>query len=110
MMLHVSSSAPTTPEDALRWAKEAIAAKPRRFLLDTHVYVRMAQRDISERSIWHALNNAHTCVAFVPDRPPLTSGTSWRITGPDHEGDETSVGVEAFTDHLGRRLLIITVF
>ena len=47
---------------------------------------------------------------YVPENGQLTDGTAWRITGPDHEGDETSVGVETFVDHLGRRLLIITVF
>lgn len=101
---------PTSPTDALLWAQEAIAGNPRRCILDTHVYKRLRQRRISERSLWTAIRNATRCVPYAPERGPLASGTSWRITGPDEDGDETSVGVETFLDHLGRRLLIITVF
>lgn len=108
ILLHVSNQAPTTPEEALAWAQAAMVA--RRYLLDTHVYIRLAQRNMTDRSIWFAIKNATTCVPYVADRPPLTSGTSWRITGPDHDGELTSVGFEAFVDHLGQRILIVTVF
>jgi hypothetical protein len=74
------------------------------------VYKRLRQRNISERSIWAAIRNATSCIAYVPERGPLANGTSWRIAGPDDEGEVTSVGVETFLDHLGRRLLVITVF
>ncbi|MFO0756578.1 MAG: hypothetical protein U0359_08815 [Byssovorax sp.] len=83
---------------------------PRRYLFDTHVYIRMHQRNVSDRSIWYAIKNATSCLPYVPDRGQLTDGTAWRISGPDHEGDLLSVGVETFLDHLGRRLMIITVF
>lgn len=83
---------------------------PRRYLLDTHVHVRMRDRNISDRSIWYAIKNATSCVPYAPERGQLTNGTAWRISGPDHEGEPTSVGVETFLDHLGRRLMIITVF
>lgn len=101
---------PTHPTDALLWAQEAIASNPRRCILDTHVYKRLRQRRISERSLWTAIRSATLCVSYAPERAPLANGTSWRITGPDEDGEETSVGVETFIDHLGRRLLIITVF
>lgn len=101
---------PKSPEDALAWAQAAMTSTPRRYLIDTHVYGRLAQRQMTDRSIWFAIKNATTCSPYSPDRPLLTDGTSWRITGPDHEGDATSVGVETFVDHLGNRLLIITVF
>jgi hypothetical protein len=101
---------PATPEEALAWAQEAMVSTPRRYLLDTHVYIRMRERNVSDRSIWYAIKNATQCEPYVPDRGQLTDGTAWRITGPDHEGEKTSVGVETFIDHLGRRLLIITVF
>jgi hypothetical protein len=101
---------PTTPTAALSWAQEAIASNPRRCILDTHVYTRLRQRRISERSLWAAIRGATLCVPYIPERGPLAGGTSWRITGPDEDGEETSVGVETFIDHLGRRLLIITVF
>jgi len=78
--------------------------------LAERVYKRLRERNISERSIWYAIRNATTCIAYVPDRTPLAGGTCWRITGPDAEGEVTWVGVETFVDHLGRRLLVITVF
>ncbi len=71
---------------------------------------RLTQRRIAFRSVWYAVRNATKCVAYVPARPALTGGTSWRITGLDHIGEEVSLGVEAFEDHLGRRCLLITVF
>jgi hypothetical protein len=101
---------PTTPTDALTWAREAISSHPRRCILDTHVYKRLRQRNMSERSIWATIRNARSCAPYVPERGPLAAGTSWRIAGPDDEGEMTSVGVETFLDHLGRRLLVITVF
>lgn len=104
------AGAPKTSAEALAWAQEAMTSTPRRYLMDTHVYRRLSDRNITERSIWFAIKNATACITYVPDRGLLTDGTAWRITGPDHEGDETSVGVETFLDHLGRRLLIITVF
>jgi hypothetical protein len=101
---------PTNPTDALAWAQEAITSNPRRCIYDTHVYKRLRERRISERSIWYAIRNATSCIVYIPDRKPLACGTCWRITGPDAEGEVTSVGVETFVDHLGRRLLVITVF
>ena len=110
ILLPMPSGPPTTAADALAWAQEAMTCTPRRYLLDTHVYIRMRDRNMSDRSIWYAIKNATRCVPYVPDRGRLTDGTAWRISGPDHEGEETSVGVETFIDHLGRRLMIITVF
>src|SRR4051794_11082636 len=101
---------PRSAAEALAWAQEAMTSKPRRYLFDTHVYLRMHDRNVSDRSIWYAIKNATICVTYMPDHGQLTDGTAWRITGPDHEGEETSVGVETFVDHLGRRLMIITVF
>jgi hypothetical protein len=109
-MIHVSDQAPTAPEDALAWAQAAMVASPRRVIFDSHAYQRMSKRRISDRSIWYAIKNATTCEVYAPERPLLTDGTSWRISGPDHEGEVTVVGVETFVDHLGRRLLIVTVF
>lgn len=104
------SGPPKTAAEALAWAREAMVSKPRRYLFDTHVYLRMHDRNISDRSIWYALKNATSCKEYVPEKGRLTDSTAWRITGADHEGVETSVGVETFVDHLGRRMLIITVF
>jgi len=32
------------------------------------------------------------------------------VTGPEIEGDDMTIGVEAFRDRLGQRVLIVTVF
>jgi hypothetical protein len=77
--------------------------------MDTHVYLRLHDRNMTDRSIRFAIKNATSCVPYIPKRQ-LTDGTPWRITGVDHEGTTTSVGVETFLDHLGRRLMIVTVF
>jgi hypothetical protein len=82
----------------------------RRYIVDPHVHKRLQDRKMTFRSIRYAIRNATTCVAYAPDREPLAGGTSWRVTGPDFAGDETSVGVETFEDHLGRRVILVTVF
>lgn len=105
-----AARAPVTAADALLWAQEAMTSTPRRYIYDAHVYKRLMERRMTDRSIFFAIRNATRCVPYIPDAGPLTDGTSWRITGPDHLGEVTSVGVETFVDHLGRRLLIITVF
>src|SRR5262249_2360168 len=38
-----------------------------------------------------------------PEDGPQAGGTSWRVWGPDFDGELTDVGVEAFADHLGLR-------
>ena len=52
---------------------------------------------------------AASCTEYA-DRTPIADGTSWRVTGPALDGTAMVVGEEAFTDHLGRRALLITVF
>jgi len=99
---------PTSAADALIWAKEAMIAG--RYLVDPHVRKRMVQRAVEWRSLWYAIKNATTCLRYTPDSEARLGGTSWRIIGPDHEGEEIAVGVEAFADHLGRRVLLLTVF
>jgi hypothetical protein len=99
---------PTTTTDALLWIQEALLA--RRYIVDPHFSKRMSDRNIAFRSVWYAIRNAHVCAAYVPDRGSLAGGTSWRVMGKDHQGAEISVGLEAFVDHLGRRVLLITVF
>ena len=37
------------------------------------------------------------------------SGTAWRVFGRDSDGDPAALGVEAFLDNLGRRILLITI-
>ncbi len=104
----MKSEPPKTAAEALVWAQEAMIA--RRYIVDAHAYLRKHQRNITDRSVWYAIKNATDCKPYEPENGPLTDGTAWRIIGPDHEEEKTSVGVETFVDHLGRRLMIITVF
>lgn len=38
-----------------------MTSEPRRYLYDAHVYKRMRQRNLTERSIWFAIKNATQC-------------------------------------------------
>jgi hypothetical protein len=42
----------------------------RRYIVDTHVYLRLHQRNMTDRSIWYAIKNATACEPYVPSRPP----------------------------------------
>lgn len=99
---------PTRPDEALAWAQEALREK--RYVVDPHFYKRLQDRNITWRSAWYAIQRATVCVPYEPERGPLAGGTSWRITGTDLSDETTSIGVETFLDHLGRRVLLITVF
>ena len=81
-----------------------------RYVVDPHVRKRMAQRAVEWRSLWYGVKNATACLPYTPDNGDRMGGTSWRILGPDHEGEEITLGVETFVDHLGRRVLLLTVF
>ena len=41
---------------------------------------------------------------------PRAGGTCWRFSGVDLDGVDLVVGAEVFVDHLGRRVLLLTVF
>jgi hypothetical protein len=101
-------SPPSTPKEALVWAKEALLAK--RYIIDPHFQSRLGQRGIAWRSAWYAIQRATSCVAYVRDGGSLAGGTTWRIKGTDLSEEEVTLGVETFIDHLGRRLLLVTVF
>lgn len=97
---------PTTPEEALAWAQEALAAG--RYIIDPHFTDRCRQRRITLRDARHAILHATQSAPY--NREPLAGGTCWRLWGLDLGGEDTAVGFEAFQDHLGRRLLLMTVF
>jgi hypothetical protein len=107
-MMPLRDTPPTTASEALRWAQAAMLDA--RYLVDPHMRKRMVQRRVLWRSIWYAVKNATVCVPYAPDGGAHLEGTSWRILGVDPEGEELAVGVEAFVDHLGRRILLLTVF
>lgn len=97
---------PTTPEEALAWAQEALAAG--HYIIDPHFSDRCRKRRISFQDARHAVVLAVRCAPY--ERAPLAGGTCWRLWGPDLDEEETTIGFEAFKDHLGRRILLMTVF
>ena len=69
---------------------------------------RCRKRRISFQDARHAIALATRCAPYA--RVPLADGTCWRLWGFDLDGEETAIGFEAFKDHLGRRILLMTVF
>jgi len=104
-MLH-DVPGPISPAEAIGWIQQAVA-EGRYFVHEPHFSKRCTQRKVTLPDWKNAIANATKCIAH--DRPPTCGGTAWRVTGPDIEGDELSVGVEAFRDHLGQRVLLVTV-
>jgi hypothetical protein len=49
------------------------------------------------------------CVQFIHPERIFAGGTAWRVTGLDTDGNVAMVGVEAFRDNLGRRVLLVTI-
>jgi hypothetical protein len=99
---------PTDPAECIGWVKEAVSNG--RHIIDDHYYKRCQERGFSTRVWRRVLYTAISCTQYIPDKGPLAGGTSWRIIGLDFDGKEAAIGVETFVDHLGRRVLIITVF
>lgn len=104
MLIHVPG--PANAVDALQWIQEAVAGG--RYIPTNHLFDQCQARHISIHDVKRAIRLATSCVPY--NEPPRNGGTCWRVTGPDYDGDDTSVGVEAFQDHLGRRSILCTVF
>jgi hypothetical protein len=103
-----SPEQPATPAEAIGWVNEAVSNG--RYIIDGHYFKRCEQRRFSAQ-VWRSiLRTRISCAPYIPDKGPLAGGTSWRIIGLDFDGEEAAIGVETFADHLGRRVLIITVF
>jgi hypothetical protein len=99
---------PVTAPEALLWIKDAMASG--RYILDTHYLQKRARtRSIPLADVKCAIATATKCVEYK-GRQPQAGGTNWRVVGIDTDNDETTVGVEAFKDHLGRRIIVVTVF
>jgi hypothetical protein len=105
-MIH--HAGPVAAVEALAWIKDAMASG--RYILDTHyVHERGRTRPVPLADLECAIGTATRCVEYK-GRLPRAGGTNWRVVGTDTDGDETTVGVEAFADHLGRRIIVVTVF
>lgn len=97
---------PATSADALVWIREAMAAG--RYLVDPHFRKRCAQRGFTVFDARKIVQTATSCRSYRADQL-LAGGTSWRITGSATDASEAMVGVEAFQDHLGNRVILITI-
>ena len=104
MLLHVG---PADATEARAWIQDAVAAG--RYIVHPHLTRRCAERRISLWEIKQAIRDTGSCLPYS-ERTPTAGGTNWRLTGRTRDGEELTIGVEAFLDHLGRRALLITVF
>ena len=99
-------SGPTDAVDALAWIKDAVAAG--RYIPDPHFYRRCDERGFTIFDAKRIVATATKCEPYDAEIL-LANGTAWRITGTDTDGSEAKLGVEAFEDHLGQRVIIITI-
>ena len=80
-----------------------------RYVLDPHFLKRCAERRVTMKDVRAVVRGATRCEPY-PDGPILAGGTCWRLFGVALDRVETSIGFEAFQDHLGRRIFLVTVF
>ena len=97
---------PTSAPAALSWIQEAIAAH--RYIVDPHFDKRARLRSFSVFDAKKIIATATSCERYQ-DGTPLAGGTSWRVTGTALDGTVAKLGVEAFKDHLGRQIILITI-
>jgi len=97
---------PATSVEALAWIQEAVSTG--RYLVDPHFRKRCAQRKFTVFDAKRIIGTASVCEPYEADRV-LAGGTSWRLTGTATDGSVAKVGVEAFRDHLGKRVILITI-
>jgi hypothetical protein len=98
---------PSTAAEALSWAKAALEAG--RYWVVDHAGDRQRQRGVTAADMKNIIKKATTCEAYAAGVPRF-DGTCWRVTGPSLDEIATSIGVEVYIDHLGKRLVIVTVF
>ena len=67
------------------------------------------QRGVTAADMKHIIKKATDCEAYRAGVPRF-GGTCWRVTGPSLDEIATSLGVEVYVDHLGNRVVIVTVF
>lgn len=99
---------PADGDEALRWIREAIVAVPPRYIVDGHFCKRQRTRKFSLADAKKVIATATSCVPYV-GQTLLAGGTAWRVTGVALDGETAKVGVEAYRDHLGKWIILITV-
>ena len=78
------------------------------YIPDPHFEKRCRQRRFSVFDAKRIAATATTCAPYG-EAEILAGGTAWRVLGRDSDGDPAALGVEAFLDNLGRRVLLITI-
>jgi hypothetical protein len=91
----------------LSWAREALGSG--RYWVVDHARDRQRQRSVTAADMKHIVKNATDCRAYR-DGVPRFGGTCWRVMGPSLDEIPTALGVEVHMDHLGKRVVILTVF
>jgi hypothetical protein len=74
-----------------------------------HARDRQRQRGVTAADMRSVIKNATDCEAYREGIARF-GGTCWRVTGPSLDEITTSIGVEVYVDHLGKRMVIATVF
>jgi hypothetical protein len=98
---------PSTADEALKWAREALGSG--RYWVVDHARDRQRQRGVTAADMKSIIKKATGCEAYTGGVPRF-GGTCWRVTGPSLDEVATAIGVEVYVDHLGKRLIIVTVF
>ena len=98
---------PSTAVEALSWAREALGSG--RYWVVDHARDRQLQRGVTAADMKSVIKNATDCEAYREGISRF-GGTCWRVTGPSLDEITTSIGVEVYVDHLGKRMVIATVF
>ncbi|MFI5298266.1 MAG: hypothetical protein ACHREM_09230 [Polyangiales bacterium] len=99
-------SGPRTSADALVWIREAVATS--RYLTDPHFEQQARKRRFDVHDAKKIIATATACEPYT-GQPLRADGTSWRVTGKALDGSTAKLGVEAFLDHLGKRVIFITI-
>lgn len=97
---------PLTEPEALEWVKDAMNSS--RYWTHPHFEKRCRERGSTIFDARKVIETATECKKYDAPRSHA-GGTSWRLIGLDVDGVKTMVGVEAFKDYLGRRVLLITI-
>lgn len=97
---------PGTETEALAWIQEAMAAA--RYIAHPHFDKRCRERQFTIFDARRIVATATACEAYSAPRI-FADGTCWRLTGTDTDERVAQIGVEAFKDYLGRRVLLLTI-
>ncbi len=97
---------PSSAAEALPWIQDAIAAN--RYIVDAHFTKRAKLRSFSVFDARKIIATALSCERYL-DGTPLARGTCWRVTGTALDGSVARLGVEAYKDHLGKQIILITI-